>query len=97
MVSSWLKIWTIWRSDCESKILNTKVPAGNTPQPTRWTPGISTGLLNVIMVFLFDSSAFALGAIIALANAIQETVVIILNRFIFIFSFCGTRFAWETT
>jgi hypothetical protein len=47
------------------------------------------------MVFLFDSSAFALGAIIALANAIQETVVIILNRFIFIFSFCGTALRLE--
>src|SRR5579863_6172433 len=51
----------MWRSDCESRILKTYVPAGSIPQPWRWTPGISTGPLKVKTVFRFVSSALALG------------------------------------
>src|SRR5579859_2864332 len=46
----------MWRSDCESISLKVYVPAGSIWAPT---PGISTGALNVTLVFLFHSSAFA--------------------------------------
>src|ERR1039458_3440513 len=64
----------MWRSDCESRILNTYVPAGNPPHPLRWTPGISTGPLKVITVLLFHSSAFAPGENTTPASARQNTV-----------------------
>jgi hypothetical protein len=52
------------------------VPAGNTPHPAGWTPGISTGALNVMVLFLFRSSALAAGENVAPAsNARQNTVV----------------------
>src|SRR5579871_2543988 len=38
-----------------------------------WTPGISTGMLNVTVVFLSCSSAFALGANAAPKRAMQST------------------------
>src|SRR5436190_12462800 len=72
----------MWRSDCESRILNTYVPAGSTPHPARWTPGISTGALNVITLFLFHSSALAPGVQTAPITARQQTVVMPLNIFI---------------
>src|ERR1017187_7947125 len=88
----------MWRSDCESRILNTYVPAGNTPHPLRWTPGISTGPLKVITVFLFQSSALAPGASTAAVSATKHTVVAALNSFMFFLfpldfrlgSFCGS-------
>src|SRR5256885_3559884 len=58
-VSSPLKICTMCRSESESMILKTYVPAGRTCAPT---PGTSTGPLNVILVLLFVSSADALGS-----------------------------------
>src|ERR1022692_2772594 len=82
IVSSLLKIWTMWRSDCESRILNTYVPAGKTPHPARCTPGISTGPLKAITVFRFQSSALAPGASTALTSAVKHIVVATLNSFI---------------
>ena len=52
----------------------------------RWTPGISTGPLKVMVVFLFCSSALAPGASIAPISATQHTVVAALNSFISFFS-----------
>jgi hypothetical protein len=52
------------------------VPAGNTPHPLRWTPGISTGPLKVIVVFRFHSLAFAIGEKTTPINARQNTVVV---------------------
>jgi hypothetical protein len=50
------------------------VPAGNTPQPFKWTPGISTGRLKVITVLRFHSSAFTTETDIV-ANATRQTAV----------------------
>ena len=47
----------------------------------RWTPGISTGPLKVITVFLFQSSALAPGAITALMTAIPNTIVAAFIKF----------------
>jgi hypothetical protein len=52
------------------------VPAVNTPHPLRWTPGISTGPLKVITVFLFHSSAFTRGENTRPIRARQDTVVV---------------------
>src|SRR5579864_4482062 len=46
----------MWRSDSESRILKTYVPAGKLCWPT---PGTSNGLLKVTTVFRFQSSALA--------------------------------------
>src|SRR5579862_2071124 len=64
----------MWRSDAESRTLNTYVPAGNTAQPFMWMPGVSTGWLNVITVFRFQSSAFTLEENAAASSAAQKTV-----------------------
>src|ERR1039458_2792510 len=78
----------MWRSDCESRILNTYVPAGNTFHPVRWTPGISTGPLKVITVLLFHASAFAPGENTAPISAKPNTVVVtVLKTLICFFSF----------
>src|ERR1017187_4757671 len=77
----------MWRSDCESRILNTQVPAGNTPHPLRWTPGISTGALKVITVFLFQPSAFAAGEDTTPISARQNTLVV--NAFETLICFCS--------
>src|SRR4051812_21642026 len=76
----------MWRSESESMILNTYVPAGNTPQPFRCTPGISTGALNVMVVFRFQSSALTEVATAVPRRATQNTVVAALNNFIFSFA-----------
>src|ERR1700689_3475119 len=52
------------------------MPAGSTPHPARWTPGISTGALKVTTVFLSDSSALALGTNIVPASVKQNTVAV---------------------
>jgi hypothetical protein len=55
-------------------ILNTYVPAGNTPHPLRCKSGTATGPLKVITVFLFHSSAFATGENTAPITARQNKV-----------------------
>src|SRR5271163_2918906 len=80
-VSSWLKIWTMWRSDCESRILKTYVPAGNMAQPWAWTPGVSTGSAKVITVLRFQSSAFTLEEHAAPMSAAQNTVGMVFENF----------------
>src|ERR1039458_3195197 len=75
----------MWRSDCESRILNTYVPAGNTPHPLRWTPGISTGPLKVNTVFLFQSLALAAGENIAPVSARQNTLVVTVLKILICF------------
>jgi hypothetical protein len=53
----------------------------------RWTPGISTGPLKVITVFLFHSSAFAPGEDTTPNSAAQNTVVVtVLKTLICLFS-----------
>src|SRR5579864_2557265 len=66
----------MWRSEDESRILNTYVPAGSTPHPFKWTPGISTGPLKVITVFRFQSLARAPGTNIAPRAATQNNAFV---------------------
>src|SRR5580704_1281603 len=65
------------RSDAESSSLKTYRPAGKT-----LPPGISTRLLNVTIVFWFESSDFTLGGNTKATRTKQEIIAITLHRFI---------------
>jgi hypothetical protein len=65
------------RSDAESSSLKTYRPAGKT-----LPPGISTRLLNVTIVFWFESSDFTLGGNTKATRTKEEIIAITLHRFI---------------
>src|SRR5579864_1600965 len=69
----------MWRSDCESRILKTYVPAGRLCWPT---PGTSTGPLKVITVFRFQSSALAEDTLSTQSTVRQGMIPIRLSSFI---------------
>src|ERR1051326_4717337 len=73
----------MWRSDGESMILNTYVPAGKTCAPT---PGTSNGALNVMTVLRFQSSAEAVGNTKKHAATRHTITKILVNAFICILS-----------
>jgi len=82
---STVESWTSFgRADAAS---NEVFPAGSTPHPLRWTPGISTGPLKVNTVLLFHSSARAAVDTATPSNARLNTVVdTALKTFICFFS-----------
>src|SRR5205823_3423679 len=72
--SSLSNICTILWSARESSRLNTYVPAGRT-----FPPGISTGVLNVTVVFLSHSLAAALGIELAARIATHVAIAMLQN------------------
>ena len=66
------------RSDAESSSLKTYLPAGKI-----LPPGISTGWLNVTIVFLSHSSAITLSRSAGATRDEQKIIATTVNRFIF--------------